>query len=160
MKKNILLFMLLSMFSAMVFAQSEITTSGGEASGSGGKVSYSVGQVAYQSYSSSIGTISEGIQQAYEIFVVTGIENTEISLVQVSAYPNPVTDYLKLSVEMESVEDLSFQLFDMQGKLLQSQKLTNSETQINMSELVSAMYFIKVISKNQSIKEFKIIKTQ
>ena len=152
--------MLLSMFSAMVFAQSEITTSGGEASGSGGKVSYSVGQVAYQSYSSSIGTISEGIQQAYEIFVVTGIENTEISLVQVSAYPNPVTDYLKLSVEMESVEDLSFQLFDMQGKLLQSQKLTNSETQINMSELVSAMYFIKVISKNQSIKEFKIIKTQ
>jgi len=144
----------------VVFAQAQttVTTSGGEALGSGGTVSYSVGQVACQTYSGTNGSVAEGVQQPYEISVVAGVEVTSISLMNISAYPNPTTEFLKLKVESEKFERMNFQLYDMQGKLLQSQKLTGNETQINMSTYVPATYFVRVISNNQSIKEFKIIK--
>jgi len=59
---------------------------------------------------------------------------------------------------MEIEKDLSFQLYDIQGKLLQNQKLEGSETQIDMSKYTAASYFLVVMSGNQPIKEFTIIK--
>ncbi len=139
-------------------AQESVNATGSSASGSGGSVSYSVGQVIYTTNTGTNGSVAQGVQQPCEIFTVTGIENTAISLVQIAAYPNPVTNYLELSVEMENTKDLSFQLFDIHGRLLQTQKLTSSNTQIDMTDYIPSTYFIKVISGNQSLKEFKIIK--
>lgn len=141
-----------------LIAQSQTITSGGEASGSGGTVCYTIGQTAFQTNSGSGGIITEGLQQAYEIFSVTGIENTEISLIHVSAYPNPVKDNLRLRVEEENVKDFSFKVYDIQGKLLQFRKLDGLETQIDMSSYVPSTYILKVLSGKQSIKEFTIIK--
>jgi hypothetical protein len=151
------------MLLGVVFTQAQTTTtaSGNEASGSGGTASYSVGQVAYQTHSGTNGSVAEGVQQAYEISVITGIDETAISLLNISAYPNPTTEFLKLKVDASStlsIQELQYQLYDMQGKLLQSEKLTGNETQINMNNCVSATYFVRVISDNKSIKEFKIIK--
>ncbi len=69
MKKlfNILTIMLLFIG---LHAQESTTASGGEASGDGGTVSYSVGQVVYGTHSGTTGSVSEGIQQAYEISVI------------------------------------------------------------------------------------------
>jgi type IX secretion system substrate protein len=141
-----------------LFAQSQTTASGGEALGSGGTVSYTVGQSVYQSNEGTGGSVTEGLQQAYEIYTVTGIENNEISLIHVSAYPNPVKHTLRLRVEKENVSDFSFQVYDIQGKLLQFRRLDGFETQIDMSNYVPSTYFLKVLSGNQSIKEFTIIK--
>jgi hypothetical protein len=63
-----------------------------------------------------------------------------------------------LKVESEKLKDLSYQLYDMTGKLLQNKKLTGTETQIDMSSYVAATYFVRVIAESKSIKEFKIIK--
>jgi len=141
-----------------LIAQSQSTASGGEASGNGGTVSYTVGQTAFQTNEGTGGTVTEGLQHAYEIFSVTGIENTEISLIHVSAYPNPVIDNLRLRVEKENIKDFSFQVYDIQGKLLQFKKLDGLETQIDMSNYSPSTYFLIVISGNQSVKEFTIIK--
>jgi hypothetical protein len=48
----------------------------------------------------------------------------------------------------------------MQGKLLQSEKITGSHTNIVMSSLLPATYFVKVIAKTQSIasQEIKVFK--
>jgi hypothetical protein len=73
-------------------AQESVNTAGGNASGSGGSVSYSVGQIVYTTNTGDNGTVAQGVQQAYEISAVTGIEEANnISLI-VSAYPNPTTD--------------------------------------------------------------------
>jgi hypothetical protein len=45
--KNFLCFLVLSGFGAVIYAQSSITTTGGNATGSGGSVSYSVGQMRH-----------------------------------------------------------------------------------------------------------------
>ena len=142
-----------------LMAQETIPATGGNASGSGGTVSYSVGQVVYTTNSGTTGSVAQGVQQPFEISVVTGIEQTAINLV-ISAYPNPTTDFLQLKVESEKLKDLYFQLYNMQGKLLENKKVTGNETSIDMSNLVPATYFVKVTEGNKEVKTFKIIKTQ
>lgn len=62
MKKTItLLFGLFTAFT--VQAQHALVTSGGNATGLGGSVSYSIGQVFYTSNTSSIGSLTQGVQQ-------------------------------------------------------------------------------------------------
>ncbi|MBZ0241866.1 MAG: T9SS type A sorting domain-containing protein [Bacteroidales bacterium] len=138
-------------------AQENMNATGGNAAGSGGSASYSVGQVVYTTNTGTTGSVAQGVQQAFEISVV-GIEEANGIQLSVAAYPNPSTDYLTLEVKDFEPSTLSFQLFDMQGKLLQSQQLTNSQTRIVMSELVPAIYFVKVIEGDREVKTFKIVK--
>ena len=141
-------------------AQTSINATGGNASGSGGSSSYSVGQVAYQTHTGTNGSVAQGVQQPFEISVVTAIEEAKGINLSVSAYPNPTTDYLTLEVKEYELSNLHFQLYDMSGKLLQSEKITGNQTSIVMSYLVPANYIVKVIQGNKEVKTFKIIKTQ
>lgn len=139
-------------------AQEAILTTGGEASGSGGTVSYSVGQVVYTTNIGTNGSVAQGVQQPFEISVVTGIKQANGINLKCTAYPNPTSDYLVLKVENYDKVNLSYQLYDMNGRLLENQKITDTETGIIMSNLVPASYFIKVTESNKEVKTFKIIK--
>ena len=140
-------------------AQTSVNATGGNASGSGGSASYSVGQLAYTTNTGTNGSVAQGVQQAFEISVVTGLEEAKGINLSVSAYPNPTTDYLTLEVKDVELLNLHFQMYDMNGKLLQNEKLTGTETQINMNSLPPATYFINVVNqKNKKVQSFKIIK--
>lgn len=142
-------------------AQESVNATGGNASGSGGSASYSVGQIVYTTHTGTNGSVAEGVQQPYEISVVTGIEEAKGINLSVSAYPNPTTDFLILEVDASttlSIQTLSYQLFDIQGKLLQSEKITGNQTSIVISNLIPATYVVKVIQDNKEVKVFKIIK--
>jgi len=139
-------------------AQESVNATGGNASGSGGSVSYSVGQVVYTTHTGTSGSVAAGVQQPFEISVVTAIEEALGITLLVSAYPNPTTDYLTLSIGEFDISNLSYQLYDINGKLLQSEKITGNQTSIAMSNLVPAIYFVKVIHNNKEVKTFKIIK--
>lgn len=141
-------------------AQESVNATGGNASGNGGSTSYSVGQVVYTPHTGTNGSAAQGVQQPYEISVVTGIEEATGINLSVSAYPNPTTDYLTLSIVEFDISNLSYQLYDMSGKLLQSEKIIGNQTSIVVSNLVPATYFVKVIQGNKEVKTFKIIKTQ
>jgi hypothetical protein len=141
-------------------AQESVNATGGKASGSGGSASYSVGQVVYQTHAGTNGSVAEGVQQPFEISVVSAIEESIGINLSVLAYPNPATNYLTLEVKEFDLSNLSFQLYDMNGKLLQSEKITDNQTSIVMSNLVPATYFVKVVQGNKEVKTFKIIKTQ
>ena len=140
-------------------AQTSVNATGGNASGSGGSASYSVGQLAYTTNTGTNGSVSEGVQQPFEISVVTGIEEAKDIFLNVSAYPNPTTDYLELKVENLQLSELSYKLYDISGKVYQNKEIGNSITKIEMQNLPQGIYFIKVIdTKNKEFKTFKIIK--
>ncbi len=139
-------------------AQESVNTTGSNASGSGGSVSYTVGQVVYTTNTGTNGSVAQGVQQPYEISVVTAIEEAKGINLSVSAYPNPTTDFLNLKVENYDNTNLSYQLFDMNGKLLETKKIEGNQTSIVMSNLVPATYFVKVTESNKEVKTFKIIK--
>ena len=146
------------LWAGLAQAQESTNASGGNATGSGGTVAYSVGQVVYTTNTGTNGSVAQGVQQPFVISVVTAIEEAKGINLSVSAYPNPTTDYLQLKVESEKLKDLSFQLYDISGKLLQSKKITGNQTSIAMGNLVPANYFVKVIQGNKEVKTFKIIK--
>jgi hypothetical protein len=138
-------------------AQESVNVAGGDASGSGGSISYSVGQVDYTTNTDVSGTVSQGVQQPYEIFTVE-IKETELNI-SLSVFPNPTTNNLTLLISDYSNEKLSYQLFDMQGKLLNKGQVSAQKTQINTASLPSATYFISVVDQeNKQIQSFKIIK--
>lgn len=139
-------------------AQEVIPATGGNASGSGGSVSYSVGQVVYTTNTGTNGSVVQGVQQPFEISAVSGLEETKGITLQCEVYPNPVTDHLKLTVENYKKSNLTYQLDDISGKLLETKKLEGNQTSIVMSNLVPATYFLKVIQDNKEVKSFKIIK--
>ena len=142
-------------------AQETIPTTGGNASGSGGSISYSVGQVVYTTNTGTNGTVAQGVQQPFEISVITAIEEARGINLNCTAFPNPTTDYLILKVDASlslSSRSSSYQLYDISGKLLENKNITGIETSISMNDLVPATYFLKVTIHNKVIKIFKIIK--
>ena len=134
-----------------------ILTTGGSATGSNGSSSYSLGQLVDVYNSGTNGSVTQGIQQSFEIYVISGVENTNITL-QCSVYPNPSTDFIRLNTYKTNLKNPSYQLYDINGKLMEMRDITNSETSIVMSRYLPSIYFLKVLSSNHIIKSFKIIK--
>jgi hypothetical protein len=138
-------------------AQQASTATGGTASGSGGTVAYSVGQVVYTTNTGSNGSVAQGVQQPYEIFVELGVEDPKISLTM-QAYPNPTIDALTLNVGNNELSNLNFQLIDLNGRVIENRIISNAIETIGMENLAAAVYFLKVTRSNKEIKTFKIIK--
>ena len=139
-------------------AQEVMPASGGNAVGGGGSASYTVGQLMYRTNTGVSGSIAEGVQQPYEISTITGIEEAIGIILVSSVFPNPVTDILTLRVEDYDNMKLSYQLFDLNGRLMENKKVTGSETIINMVRFSAGTYFLKIVDNNQDVKTFKIIK--
>jgi len=106
--------------------------------------------------------VAQGVQQPFEISVVTGILEAKGISLTVSAYPNPTKDFLLLEVDAAStslsIESLSYQLYDIQGRVLENKRMTANPTSIPMSQVLPATYFVKVTQGNKELKTFKIIK--
>lgn len=154
-----LIFIFIFLFSISLFSQQSLNSSGGDGKGSGGSVSFSIGQIVYKAGEGSDIKIIEGVQQPYEIFVVTGINNNLANLLNIQAYPNPTMDYVNLSVDNFSQEKLYYRLFDMHGRLLEIGQISQNQTQLNLYHLPSAPYLLKVMTKKQELRTFKIFKT-
>ncbi len=142
---------------SFVKGQSTIDASGGELTGSGGNASYSVGQIDYINYNNANGLISEGVQQPYELITIGIKKNTEDDLT-ITIYPNPTPESISLKIVNNDLSDFYFELFDLNGKLLQSQKIQNEVTSIVMVNFSAACYFLKINKDKEAIKTFKIIK--
>ncbi len=136
-------------------AQESPTATGGEATGTGGTTSYSIGQVVYTTNTGTNGSVAQGVQQPYEISTTLGINETAINL-EMNVYPNPTTNYLTLKVE--KTEGLTFQLYNLQGKVITNKKVNSATTTVAMENLPTATYFLNVVKNKQIVKTFKIIK--
>jgi Secretion system C-terminal sorting domain len=156
--KFLLSLLFLSGLSTAIQAQNTIPATGGNPTGSGGSVSYTVGQITYQSISGTNGIVTQGVQQPYEISVVTALEEAKDINLNCSVYPNPTAGTTKLIFESPDFENLKFRLFDLNGELLQDKKVESRETEISLENLSSSVYFLKVIKNNQEVKVFKIVK--
>ena len=144
-------------FSVGLHAQETVPATGGDATGAGGSSSYTVGQVVYTTNTGTNGSVAQGVQQPYEISTSVGIEVTAINL-ELVAYPNPTNNALTLNIGNYNNEKLTYQLYDMQGKLLDSKQVVDSSTTIGMQELPVSTYLLNVLDNNALIKTFRIVK--
>ena len=103
------------------------------------------------------GSSNEGVQIPYEIFIITGIENLSRVTLDYALYPNPVSDYLTLIIHKESLENMRYQLVDLNGKIVIAKIIESHETSIIMQNYPTAVYFLKVYENNNDEITFKII---
>lgn len=141
-----------------VKAQDAIPASGGNMTGTGGTVSYTVGQVVYTANSSSSGTLIQGIQQPFEIFVITGLEEAAGINLTFEVFPNPSTDFVRLTIKNYELEYLGYQLFNVNGILIHAERIVDEETVIDMGKLAPGNYYLHIRDSQREVKTFKIIK--
>lgn len=143
-----------------LYAQESLPVTGGEASGSGGTASYTVGQLSYTAEQSAAGTKSQGVQQTYEVSVISGIEDAPGISLEMAAYPNPAGDYLTIEVEKEQAKglNLSYRLYDMSGKLIVQKQIGSRKASLSMEGFAPAVYILTVSSENKELKAFRILK--
>jgi len=158
MREKSVLLVILIFYMSSSLAQDAISAAGGDATGSGGSVAFTVGQILFSSSSGASGEVFQGVQQPYEIMVISGLDQFEDMNLIISTYPNPVTDLLILKVESLGRKDLNFQMYNIDGRVVVSDKLLNTETNIDMSHLAPGAYLLKVIMEKEAVKTFKIIK--
>jgi len=157
-KKSIFTLLAVCFSATLIYGQSVIPATGGTADGTGGTVTYTVGQVTYQTFEGTSGSVAQGVQQPWEISAVTAIEKTEGITLEMSVYPNPTGGALKLIIREFNEKNLRFRLYDMNGMLLQDQKIDAEETEISLQDYSSTMYFLKVVNNKQDVKVFKVVK--
>jgi len=154
------IFVILSLFAFYypIQAQHAFPVAGGNAWGSGGSVSFTVGQVFSANLSAPVGSISQGVQQPYEISAVTDIEEAAAISLRFSAYPNPAGDFLILEMEGEWASSCILKLYDINGNILQNLKVVNPQIRVDMSRYIPAVYFLKVVEGQKELKVFRIVK--
>lgn len=157
MKNYVLCFGILLLATASIIAQSNVVAAGGNATGDNGSVSYSVGQIDFRTQTGIGGIITEGLQQPYEITIISGIDETEISLDAI-VFPNPATDIIQLNLEKMPDAVYDYILLDINGKVLERKGPLDPITQINMDLYASGTYFLQVRRAQHPGKTFKVNK--
>ena len=82
------------------------------------------------------------------------LTNSEIVQPRISLYPNPVNNRLQI----ESDKNIKMvELFDVQGRLLQSIFFDNNQTELDFAEKNTGLYLVKIHTE-YGVKVQKIIK--
>ena len=147
----------LAFFTINTFGQSNTVSTGGDASGSGGSASYTIGQIDYNNQTGTGGNLNQGVQQPFEIYEVNGISE-QLLTISLKIGPNPTTDILMLSSEFSPQDNLSFLLYDGNGKEILSRSNLSSYEEISVAKFPVGIYQLVVSNLGTEIKSFKIIK--
>ncbi len=140
------------------FSQELISSSGNEFKNEQLQLSWSLGETIVDTYEGTSLQLTQGFHQSN--LKVTAIEIVPGIDFSLSAYPNPVVDYLTLKTDHDQVNKLQYLLYDSRGRLLMQADVLNEETEIPMHSYVHASYYLKVLKNNTPVKTFKIVKTQ
>jgi hypothetical protein len=81
-------------------------------------------------------------------YMITGID--EYLLNSINLYPNPANDVVNVQCTMNNVQVKALEVFDVYGKLIRTVETVctpSLQTQINVSDLASGMYFVRVTTE-------------
>lgn len=102
-------------------------------------------------------TFQQSIEGGWKLYDFNRSLNlNEQTKIQTKVYPNPFSDKIQIQ-NSEGIVD--FQLFDLQGKLISTNK-NLEELNSKLSSLYNAVYFLKIQFKNNKSETIKLIKNK
>ena len=105
----------------------------------------------YTAQSNSATSLSKGVQQGFELFLITGLEDEDRFGLAATVFPNPTSNYLTVEIKSYSPGTaMEIFLFDAKGQQV--------HRQIAVEHLSSALYVLKLIQGNKLVKVVKVIK--
>jgi hypothetical protein len=142
-----------------LYGQKAIVSAGGKATNTSGSSSFTVGEIVYEEVNSSGGKSSSGVQLPFEIYVITSIGNLS-NAVSAIVFPNPSTDRIILKMDEPLTNKYSYVLYNSNGMMLSSNKVTVSSTEIPLTGYSKGIYILEVQSRGLKVKSFKIVKAK
>ena len=133
-------------------AQRGVSSAGMSIYSSSGQMSYTLGPLNHAS-SGTPNSLTEGVLQAYNFIPFAVVQESQISI-----WPNPVISQLYIKMDIEPLEAIPYQVFDVYGRLVAQHVFTTSNTSIPMQNFTSGSYFLRLLFPNQLPVSFKLIK--
>ncbi len=137
-------------------AQEAVAISGNHFANNEKQISWTIGEPVITTLSGENFQLTQGFHQSK--LVITAMDEISELELNISAFPNPTSDYLKLKVENGGQQDLYCTLYRADGRIILQKQIESSISEIPMYSYVSATYFLKIFDNNKTLKTFKIIK--
>lgn len=161
MKKQIFLFA--TFFAAFAASAQEVVSSQGETySNATGSIDFTVGEVIINTGTDGTNDLTQGFHQTNWNFL--GVEDFAPDY-QATIFPNPTQDVLNIKTSV--FENVTYTLFDAQGKLVMQNILSAEQTPIQVSQLAPGAYSLELIFEegnkgslsSSKRKTFKLVKS-
>jgi hypothetical protein len=164
--KRTYLFCIALVFSGYLFSQSispDVVASAGDYFSNGTvSISWTLGEVATETIGNGTYTLTQGFQQPnYD--AISSVPTYFNPKFDVSLYPNPSTDYIKLTIKGNDDFELTVNLYDAIGRELLTSKVNQgiSEKTIDMSMYRPGMYFVKISQTDgEGLKTIQVVKVK
>ena len=154
MKINTLV--LFSIFAAISgSAQEVIATQGDSYSNASANIDFTIGEVIIDTGTDGNNDLTQGFHQTNWNFL--GVEDFAPNY-EAIIYPNPTEDVL--NIRPSTFENVTYTLYDAQGKLVMQDILSAEQTPIQVSQLAPGSYSLTLNNQTQNLKTFKLIKHQ
>ena len=134
-----------------------IGSDGGHSRNNQFSLDYTIGEVVTEFGEDTTGGVhlTQGFQQT--MLSIVSVEE-HLADIEIDVYPNPAVDYLNVSIPVLQ-EDMQFALFDMQGKLIDQQKINSQAFTIGFSNQSTGNYLLVFSTKDQRIKTLQVQKS-
>jgi hypothetical protein len=146
----------LSLFVLVISKAQEVYSSGGDYfKGSNYSIGFTIGEPINETFSKSANNLTQGFQQGkltVSIYELPGLNNT------IKVFPNPVHEFVIIKLNNLSFNNLRYEFYNEDGKLLYRDLMNSTETEISTSQLMASTYFIKILDNQFLVKSFKIVK--
>lgn len=155
------IFILFFLFSISVTSQDldhyVIGSDGGHSRNNQFSLDYTIGEVITEFGEDTLNNVhlTQGFQQT--MLAIVSVED-HLQDIEIDVYPNPAVDYLNISIPSLQ-EDMQFSLFDMQGKLIEKQKIDSKKFTIGFSNMSTGNYLLVFSNKDQRIKTLQVQKS-
>jgi len=152
------LLVILGFWSGVTYGQQVVGSTGGTIVGTSYSLSYTVGEVATQTITGGGYILNQGFQQPS--YTITSIEEN-LPTTTLTAFPNPTNGLISVEMKDYQGKSLSLILYDFKGQeILRSDGKTGPYVKfdLDLSTYSPGVYLLTVLSENQSIKVFKIVK--
>lgn len=152
MKRILTVFLFL--ISIHISSQEVIAVQGRSYTNTLSSIDFTIGEPVISTFSIPSTNLTQGLHQTN--LTVLGLDdfNTEYAI---KVFPNPTNDIIKL--DLIDYQNLKFGLYDILGREIKKNSITDRLTQINMEHLNQGIYILTILSENnEKLKTYKIIK--
>lgn len=156
MKNIFLLSMLIGGCIISAGAQEVVAPAGSFHQGNNYSISWTLGEVVTSTLYGDNHTLTQGFHQSE--LTVTSITPDLFPEMIIKAYPNPVNDLLMVTLDGELKAGAVLNFYDISGRLMLQQTIDGHQAEVSLNSLNAGIYFLKIVTENQEIKTFKIVK--
>ncbi|MFT5778119.1 MAG: hypothetical protein ACI837_001075 [Crocinitomicaceae bacterium] len=153
MKKSTIV--LFSLFATIyVSAQEVVSTQGDSYSNGSGSIDFTLGEVIIDTGTDGTNDLTQGFHQTNWNFL--GVEDFAPNY-EAMIFPNPTEDVL--NIRTSTFENVTYTLYNAQGKLVMQDILSAEQTPIQVSQIAPGSYSLTLNNQTQNLKTFKLVKT-